>query len=119
MGKQFQKIKTEQLESISSGDKSFEKELVEIFLEQIPSFISNMKLFLAENKLANLAKEAHTAKSSALIFGLTTTGDTLKKIQLLAENGKNENLSELLTIVEAELDNAANQLQELLSHNYQ
>ena len=118
MKNQFQQIKTEQLENISSGDKSFEKELIEIFLEQIPVFILNMKNFFNNKEFNSLAKEAHTAKSSALIFGLTVTGDALKTIQLQAEKGESDNLPLLLNKVEAELLDAAKQLQEILKNGY-
>ncbi len=114
MENNFQQIKTEQLDSISSGDKAFEKELIEIFLEQIPSFILNIKSFFNKNDLVNLAKEAHTAKSSALIFGLTNTGELLKEIQLQAEEKKTENLSELVGRVVLELSDAEKQLQKIL-----
>ncbi len=110
----FQQIKTEQLNSISSGDKAFEKELIEIFLEQIPSFVLNIKAFFEKNDLARLAKEAHTAKSSALIFGLTYTGELLKEIQLQAEERKAEKLGELVERVVLELNDAEKQLQKLL-----
>jgi HPt (histidine-containing phosphotransfer) domain-containing protein len=114
MENNFQQIRTEQLESISSGDKSFEKELIEIFLEQIPSFILNIKSFFEKNDLINLAKEAHTAKSSALIFGLTNTGNSLKEIQLQAEEKKVEKLAALIESVEIELKDAEKQLQKIL-----
>lgn len=118
MKNQFQQIKIEQLESVSSGDKNFEKELIEIFLEQIPGFIQNMKNFFENKELKSLAKEAHTAKSSALIFGLTATGDALKTIQLQAEKGEVDNLSRLLNKVEAELRDAVKQLQVILKNDY-
>jgi hypothetical protein len=37
------------LNSITSGDESFKKELIAIFLNQIPVFISNMKKYLGQN----------------------------------------------------------------------
>jgi len=115
MGNNFQQISIEQLDSVSFGDHEFKKELIEIFLEQIPDFIFNMKKFYAENNLENLAREAHTAKSSALIFGMTSTGDSLKEIQLQAEDKISEQLSALLNKVELELKDAENQLQNILA----
>lgn len=115
MTNNFQQIKIEQLDSISFGDNEFKKELIEIFLEQIPEFISNMKKFYAEDDLKNLAKEAHTAKSSVLIFDMTNTGKALKDIQLLSENNTTSSLSSLIGNVELELNDAANQLRVILS----
>jgi len=111
----FQQINIEQLDSVSFGDNEFKKELIEIFLEQIPVFISNMNKFFAEGDLKNLAKEAHTAKSSALIFDMKNTGKSLKEIQLLSEDETIKPLSNLIKNVENELNDAAKQLHVILS----
>jgi len=86
------------LDGIVNGDENFKRELIKIFLEQIPDFIKNMKMYLDNNNLENLAREAHTAKSSVLIFGMTNTGNMLKDIQLFAENN---NLTKIRTAFEA------------------
>ena len=90
-----QQTNIKQLDSISPGDDEFKKELIGIFQEQIPEFISNMNRFYAEGDLNNLAKVAHTAKSSVLIFGMTRTGNSLKKIQLQSESKKAHQLKSL------------------------
>lgn len=115
MDNKFQQINIEQLDSVSFGDDEFKKELIEIFLGQIPDFIFNMKKFFAENDVVNLAKEAHTAKSSALIFGMTSTGTSLKDIQLQTEEKNLEQISALLKKVELELNDAGKQLQVILN----
>ncbi len=116
MGNNFQQIKIEELNSISFGDNEFKKELIEIFLEQIPEFISNMKMYLNSGDIVNLAKEAHTAKSSALIFGMVNTGNLLKEIQLQSEKNLVEQLNSLIETVELELNDAAKQLQVILQN---
>ena len=101
------------LEEVSAGDPNFKKELIEIFLRQVPEFVSNIKKFYAEEDWQNLAKEAHTAKSSVLIFGMEETGSDLKKIQILAEE---INLAEIPALIDktiAELENASELLMEL------
>lgn len=114
MTNNFQQINIEQLDSVSFGDNEFKKELIEIFMEQIPVFISNLKKFFDEGDLKNLAKEAHTAKSSVLIFEMINTGKLLKEIQLLSENNSREKLSKLIKDVELELIDAATQLKAIL-----
>ncbi|MCG6187014.1 Hpt domain-containing protein [Maribellus maritimus] len=84
------------LDDVAGGDIDFKKELVKIFLQQVPVFIENMKKFQEEKDLENLAKEAHTAKSSVLIFGMEETGANLKKIQLLAEENQTQQIPMLL-----------------------
>ena len=51
------------LDEISGGDTQFKHDLIKIFLNQMPEFISNMKKFATQSDYENLAKEAHTAKS--------------------------------------------------------
>ena len=84
MNKRFETINLSYLNDISGGDTSFQIELITIFLNQVPEFIANMDKFLSDNELENLAKEAHSAKSSALIFMMDETGENLRKIQHLA-----------------------------------
>ncbi len=72
------------LDEVSGGDINFKKELVTIFLQQVPVFIDNMRKFHCDNDLVALAKEVHTVKSSVLIFGMEKTGAILKEIELLA-----------------------------------
>lgn len=103
------------LDGIVNGDENFKKELISIFLEQIPDFINNMKLFLEKENSEKLAREAHTAKSSAMIFGMTDAGKLLKEIQLLAENKNTSEIIPALKLVESEFENAKIQLLKFLN----
>jgi len=76
------------LEEVASGDAAFVREMAETFFRQIPDFVQNMQRFLANREYGLLAKEAHTAKSSVLLFGLTPLADRLKELQLLAEKSE-------------------------------
>ena len=109
-----QHFNLEQLNSFSFDDDEFKKELIEIFLGQIPVFISKMKEFLKADDFANLAREAHTAKSSVLIFGMTETGTSLKEIQSQSEKASAENLSTLIDKVAKEMNFVSVQLQVIL-----
>ncbi len=110
----LQKANLDYVEEISGGDNGFKKELIEIFINQIPDFISNMKKYLADNNLPDLAKEAHTAKSSALIFKMEETGKTLKKIQLNAEKNELDSIPDMIEIVTEEMENASAELSFIL-----
>lgn len=110
MDGQFNHVNLEYLDDISGGDCIFKKELIGIFLKQIPDFIRNLHRFLIDNEIENLAKEAHTAKSSVLIFMMEETGKNLKKIQLLAENNQKEEILPLILEVQNELDKASKEL---------
>lgn len=81
MDKQLKYLNTKQIDTLAAGDNAFKLDLVNIFLEQIDEFVENMNLFLEQNNWEALGREAHTAKSSALTFGMEETGNLLKDIQ--------------------------------------
>ena len=110
----LQKANLDYVEEISGGDNGFKKELIEIFIQQIPEFIGNMNKFLAEKNLPDLAKEAHTAKSSVLIFKMEETGKTLKRIQLNAENNELDSIPDMIEVVKEEMENASAELSVIL-----
>ncbi len=102
----FRYIKTAQVEEISGGDKDFLIELSNIFLGQIDDFIRKMNQALQLKNWAELAKEAHTAKSSAMTFGMDNTGKLLKDIQLQCEASNFEPVPQMVHDAIAQLQNA-------------
>ncbi len=85
-----------ELDRFAFGDEEFKKELINIFSEQLPEYIANLNRYLEKEEWENLAREAHTAKSSVLIFGMHNTGKVLKEIQKLAEMKVTAELPQLL-----------------------
>ena len=114
MDKKFHYINLSYLEDLCDGNSEFKKELINIFLAQVPEFISNMKKYLESGDNDSLAKEAHTAKSSALIFSMEETGNVLKQIQLLAKDVNTGPLASLINKVEAHLLQASEELSNYL-----
>jgi len=92
----YKYIHTKHIEVIAAGENEFIFELIDIFLSQIPDFISKMKSSLEAQEWVVLAKEAHTAKSSVLTFGMEETGTILKNIQIKAENNVLEEIPALV-----------------------
>lgn len=92
----FRYIKTAQVEEISGGDKDFLIELTDIFLGQIDDFTSKMADALQNKNWDKLGKEAHTAKSSAMTFGMDDTGVLLKNIQLQCEANDLDTVPEMV-----------------------
>uniref|UniRef100_UPI0032163805 Hpt domain-containing protein n=1 Tax=uncultured Draconibacterium sp. TaxID=1573823 RepID=UPI0032163805 len=118
MNNQFQLIHTHQIDAISGGDTAFQIELIEIFLEQIPEFVSNMNSSYINKDWELLAREAHTAKSSALTFGMEETGMLLKNIQLHAEKEEVDSLPQFLPKAISQLEMAVAELEELKKSLY-
>lgn len=112
---QYKYIHTKHIESIAAGDTEFMNELIDIFLGQIPEFISTMKNALNEHDYVLLAREAHTAKSSVLTFGMEDTGILLKNIQLKAEANELKEIPFMVNDAVLQLEAALPELRELKS----
>ena len=108
----FRYIKTAQVEKISGGDKDFLIELTYIFLGQIADFVNKMSDALQNKNWKELAKEAHTAKSSAMTFGMEKTDILLKKIQLQCEHNDLEKIPEMVRHAIAQLEGAIPELED-------
>ena len=114
MDNNSQTIDFTSLFSVANNDEEFIKELILIFLDQIPDFIKNMNHLFKENNLEKLGREAHTAKSSVMVFGMTNTGKLLNQIELWAENKNIDEIETALKIVEKDLELAKNELTDAL-----
>jgi HPt (histidine-containing phosphotransfer) domain-containing protein len=103
------------VKDISGDDIDFLKELFETFKQQIPEFSGNMHLFLQNKEYKLLAKEAHTAKSSVILFGLDDLAGKLKELQLMAEKEENTHLyHEFLLYFDSTCSQAIIELESLL-----
>jgi HPt (histidine-containing phosphotransfer) domain-containing protein len=107
----FEYVNLSYLDTISKGDENFQKEMIRIFLKQIPDFLSNMRKYLSGKEKEKLMKEAHTAKSSALIFMMEDAGMKLKQIKQLAETDQTEKIPTLIDQVETALMGASQELE--------
>ena len=77
------------LENMSGGDKELMQEMIDIFKEQVPEFVSEMKSNLQKSDYKNLGSIAHKAKSSISIIGLVQLIDDLKVFEKNVNEGKN------------------------------
>jgi len=100
------------LHEISGGDETFIKEIIDLFIAQMPEAVETMKAAYENNEPVKLGKTAHKAKPSAIYIGNKTLEDKLKTLQELKET---ETLSDetrtLLSEVEALSKNAVQELQ--------
>ncbi|PIF02304.1 MAG: hypothetical protein CR996_00570 [Draconibacterium sp.] len=100
---------------LSADNIQFKKDLISLFLRQIPDFLENMKRYNKTNEWENLAREAHTAKSSVLIFGMEETAQLLTRIQCFSEKKSVAEISGLIKSVEYQLDKANSFLTDILN----
>ncbi len=82
----YSHINLNYLESITDGSQELIKELVTIFIEQIPEFKEGFDEGLNQKDWSKIAAVAHKAKSSVMSMGMDELGNTdLKNLELLAK----------------------------------
>ena len=105
------------LENMSGGSKSLVKEMVEIFIEQVPEFTSEMKEYLEKKDYQSLGLLAHKAKSSVAIMGMDDLAQSLKDFELLAKENKNiESYSSYIESFEKSCTEAVKELKEIIEN---
>lgn len=104
------------LQTITEGDTDTMRELIDLFIEQVPEFIGNLKKHLAEERYAELGNEAHKAKSSVMIMGMEGLGHDLKALQLATISGtQKETYAQHVSRFEMECLAAVDELNKVLS----
>jgi len=81
-------VNLEYIESMSGGDESIMRELVDVFTEQVPEFIREMQELHEKQDWTNLGMLAHKAKSSIAIMGMDDLAVMLKEFELDAKEAK-------------------------------
>ena len=86
MPNQFNTINLTYLESISEGDNEIIKELINIFIEQVPEFYEGFAENFEKKDWLKIAALAHKAKSSVLSMGMEDLGNRdLKNLELICK----------------------------------
>ncbi len=91
------------LEGIADGDTGIIKELVEIFLDQMPEFTEGFDQYLKEKDWLRIAAIAHKAKSSVVSMGMQDLGNNdLKNLELLAKQMRIKELNDKEIVTESQ-----------------
>jgi len=86
MPNQFNVINLTYLESISEGDNEIIKELINIFIDQMPEFFDGFEESFEQKDWMKIAALAHKAKSSVLSMGMDDLGNRdLKNLELICK----------------------------------
>jgi len=75
------------LRTVTEGDKAMISEMIGMFLQQLPGFIRNLNALYLSGDYIALGKEAHKAKSSLQIMGMTELEKEMKRFQLKTIDG--------------------------------
>ncbi|MCW3804886.1 Hpt domain-containing protein [Plebeiibacterium marinum] len=105
MEEKYKYVDLSYLEGIADGDKSIVKELVEIFLDQMPEFTDGFDESLKDKNWLKIAAIAHKAKSSVVSMGMNDLGNNdLKNLELLAKQLRVIELKRKDSVTEAQKD---------------
>lgn len=105
------------LEEVCGGSKEIIKEMVDIFIEQVPEFYSEMRSLLDDKKYQDLGLLAHKAKSSVAIIGMDYLARKLKELELIAKEGeKVETYEDYLSEFKSETGKAVKELNTYLNN---
>lgn len=86
---EYKVFNAQYLENVTGGDPDIRQEIVAIFRDQVPEFVSEMKQLLDKKQYYDLGLLAHKAKSSVAIMGMEETARMLKTLELMAKAGEN------------------------------
>ena len=84
------------LKTMSGGDSTFIREMIDLFREQVEEYKSIMPDLLKNKDYDGLSKIAHKAKSSVAVMGMTQVADLLKELEIITHEGKEEDRYESL-----------------------
>jgi HPt (histidine-containing phosphotransfer) domain-containing protein len=94
-------IDLQYLKELSSGNREFEIEMINMYLSQTPEIVSEISEAFHLNDLKKVKSLSHKLKSSVIIFGAKLLHEKLAEIEELAADDNNlAQISGLLKIVE-------------------
>ncbi len=92
------------------------KEMLELFLDNIPNDLKELTLLCEKYDVESIWKAAHRIKSSVKLFGLNDVGEILQKIEILSkENSPKSQLKTLVTQVNQLMDHELKLLRKKLT----
>lgn len=80
------------IKEISEGSPDLMKELINIYIQQVPSFHSQMEHYYSLGKYELLGKLAHKVKNSVAMMGIAELTSDMKELEILAQNGQKTEL---------------------------
>jgi len=79
------------LKSMTDGDTTLIREMIDIFAKQVIEYTEQMKDLYEHSNWIELSRLAHKAKSSLAIMGMKAMSGKMKELEILANEGKQVN----------------------------
>ncbi len=85
-------VNLDYLNEMSGGDRELILEMITIFINEVPEYISRMRDALNTENWDELEKLAHKSKASALIMGMHMLADDLRDLETDTRESRNVDL---------------------------
>jgi PAS domain S-box-containing protein len=99
------------LARLKAEDEEQLAQLIELFVESAPAYISDLQQALANSRARDLALAAHTLKGSCSNFGALPLRDLCARIEQAGLVGRMDGVADLIVSAEKELDRLIEALQ--------
>ena len=97
----------------SMTDPAFLVELIDVYLNDSPQLIEQMRLGLAAGDVETVRRAAHSLKSNSASFGANRLANAARELEMIAKGGNLDGAGIRLEVVEAEFIRALPVLTEL------
>ena len=75
------------LDSVTGGDEKFKKELIDVFIQQLPTLLVGLEKALQDKDYKQLSAIAHKTKSSVALMGIESLRANMAELEIKAKDG--------------------------------
>ena len=75
------------LDSVTGGDEKFKKELIDVFIQQLPTLLVGLEKALQDKDYKQLSAIAHKTKSSVALMGIEALRADMAELEVKAKDG--------------------------------
>lgn len=106
------------LNQVFQGNQDMIRQIIQLFLQQVPQYITEMERCVERNALHDLHPLAHKAKSSVSMLGLKAMEERILQIERFSKEHLNmEELPGLVGQVRQQCEQANHELSAVLQNN--
>lgn len=84
----YKHVNLDVLKEISEGSHDLMRDLITLFINQVPTFSEQLDNYYKSEDYISLGKLAHKIKSSVAMMGISVLTSDMKKLELLAQEQK-------------------------------
>jgi signal transduction histidine kinase/CheY-like chemotaxis protein/HPt (histidine-containing phosphotransfer) domain-containing protein len=83
----YKHIDPAHLDSVTGGDEKFKKELIDVFIQQLPTLLVGLEKALQDKDYKQLSAIAHKTKSSVALMGIEALRADMAELEVKAKDG--------------------------------